>query len=261
MPAARLLALSPLLMLLGTQQATEAQDPRVDQSGPSYDADAIYRLEFHGVRLGLARDEVCRRLLANGYTLEEAGECGPRAPRDYEEEPQGDSYRGTAGGGWCRQEPCDRALPSAKVQFISVEYDRLDDRDVVRSFYLWTSEAKDRDSLTAETVRHWGRPTYFARWGYNVLHYGASPDQAEFYNRSNYGRCLYNPGCAEQDGLDCGAILSDYATPNAQVVAYDGFRVIEVEDARLDLRDLRASGVIEDRRVVPRYACPVTSVH
>lgn len=259
MPAAHILA--PLLWLVAGQPAAAPPDPRVDPSGPSYGADAVYRLEFHGVRLGMPRDEVCRRLLADGYTLESPGDCGPLAPRDYEDEPPGDSYRGTAPGGWCGQPPCDPASPSASVQFISIDYDRADGRDLVRSFYAWTSEAADRDALTDVTVRAWGWPTYYARWAYNVLLYGESADQAEFYNRSNYGRCRYNPGCAEMDGLDCGAILSDYATANAQVTAYDGFRVIEVEDARLDLRDLRASGVIEGRRVVPRYACPVSSVH
>lgn len=259
MSAARILA--PLLLFLTAQQAATPPDPRVDPSGPRYDADAIYRLEFHGVRLGMPRDEVCRRLLAGGYTNRSAGDCGPLAPRDYEDEPPADSFHGTAPGGWCREERCDPALPSAAVQFISIGYDRVGGRDLVRSFYIWTNEPQDRDALAQATVRAWGRPTYYARWGYNVLYYGASPDQAEFYNRSNYGRCRYNPGCGEMDGLDCGAILTDFATPNAQVVAYDGFRVIEVEDARLDLRDLAASGVIEGRRVVPRYACPVGSVH
>ncbi|HST35185.1 MAG TPA: hypothetical protein VLK25_00950 [Allosphingosinicella sp.] len=256
-----MLALFPSLLLVAAQQPVAPPDPRVDPSGPSYDAEAVYRLEFHGIRLGMARDEVCRRLTANGYTLESPGRCGPLAPRDYEDEPPGDSYRGTAPGGSCRASPCDPASPSSSVQFISVEYERADGRDLVRSFYLWTSEPSGRDALTEATVRAWGRPTYYARWGYNVLLYGASADQAEYYNREKYGRCVYNPGCAAIDGLDCGAILNDYATPHAQVTAYDGFRVIQVEDARLELRDLRASGVIDGRRVAVQYLCPVASVH
>ena len=257
--AARLVAAA--LVLLAAACAPERPASPLPSAGPAYSVADIHRLDFQGIRLGMARDEVCRRLIANGYRNWNGGDCGPLGHLEEGDEAPGDDFRGSAPGGWCHPDECRPGTPSGNVMFVSLEYERLGRRDIVRKIGAWTAEPGRRDELAAQTMREWGQPTFHARWAYTVLNYAPSARQADFYNRSDFDSCRYSPGCAEQRGKDCGAVLSEFGTPHASVVVFDWGRTIEIEDVRPYVRALRASGALQGRRFIPNYACMAAAVH
>lgn len=214
-----------------------------------YDAAAIYRLEFHGIRLGMARDEACRTLLANGYHLRfDSAGCGPLAPFEDGEESPRDNFGGSARGS-CHPEQCRPGTPAEQVSTIIVLYERIAGRDIVNDISVSTVETEGSDALAADGVRHWGRPTFRADWGYTVLNYAASPREADFYARGDFGQCRTFPECAAEDGIDCGAILNDLSAPHARVLTVYGGRSITIEDPRPYVARLRASGELQGRRL------------
>lgn len=233
--------------------------------GPSYGASAIYRFDFQGIRLGMARDELCRRLIANGYSHPDRRSCGPLAELEEGELDPGEGFDGAAEG-WCRREPCRPDSPAGKVQYVSMTYERIGGRDFLRTLSVSTAEPKSRAELMAATIREWGEPTYYHIHGYTQMIYGASPGQANFANRETFARCVISPQCETGKGTDCGAVLSRFATVNASVTVYGGSdrgsRVIRLEDPRRHVRRSRASGDLRGRRFIPPpHECLSGDVH
>lgn len=230
-------------------------------AGPGYGTAAIYRLDFQGIGLGMRRDEVCRSLVANGYRNEAGGDCGPFAPLE-----EGDGYPAESYEGWapqgCPPDRCRPDSPSARVQYISLDYRRGTKGDFVVAMIVRTSEPDRRASLAEITIRDWGQPSYYHVHGYSQLIYGYSAKQADSGNRERFDGCRYIPECEIERGTDCGAVLNDFATANASVTINDGSRLIEIEDPRPSVGELRAAGRLRGRRYDgPGYLCSPAPIH
>lgn len=220
--------------------------PRNAAPAQVYDAAAVYRLDFQGIRLGMARDEVCRVLVANGYYERDETGCGPRVV-DIDID---DQFDGSAPG-QCRAEHCRPGTPAAAVRFLSLRYERRADRDVVTEISVWTNEPLPRDALAARTTQAWGPPTF--RNPVGTVLYGASRRQADDGARDDFDFCRRSPECGPpRDGLDCAALLNELGTPYAQVAVYDWGRSIRIEDPRAAVEALRATGRLRGGRLIPR---------
>ena len=256
MPARFAIALLIAFSCVGC--APEPLTPPHRDHGPNYSATDIYRLDFQGVRLGMPRDEACLLIVANGYRNRDGGDCGPAAPLRPGDDAPVDIFLGSQMRD-CNREDCRPGSPADSVKFLSLTYERVDGRDVVRRISVDTAEPGQADALTAAIVRDWGRPTFFAPGGdgaHSLLIYGASPAQADPEPRNIFDRCVHSPDCEAERGIDCGAVISDYATTTAEVTIHDGGRWIQIEDRRAYARALRESGRLRGRRLSPgEYGC------
>lgn len=228
---------------------------------PTYATREIYRFDFQGVRLGMARDDICPRILANGYRNRDGAGCGPTVPhREGESEPV-DVFLGGAAPRPCGEGECPPGAPSANVTFLSLTYERIGGRDIVREINVDTAEPGPLGPKTESTIRQWGVPTFHEPGrdgGYSVLIWGATVDQADWGRRESYNRCQFSSDCEARRGTDCGAVISDYATATAAVTIYDWGRWIRIEDRRPQLRALRASGRLRGRSLAPGSGCMQT---
>jgi hypothetical protein len=250
-------ALLALLLLTGCGAEPQAAAPR--ERPPVYSAADIGRFDFQGVRLGMTREEVCPRILAAGYRNRDGFPCGPAAPMHEGEEAPIDVFLGGAYRD-CTRNACRPSDPAAGVTFLTLVYERVGGRDVVRTISADTAEPGPVPPKTAATISEWGVPTFIERGGeggYDVLIYGESRAQADWSARETYSRCTTFPDCAAERGTDCGAVLSDFATATAEVTVYHWGRLIRIEDRTAELRALRASGRLQGRRRVPEpFGCP-----
>jgi hypothetical protein len=234
----------------GADPRTAPERPRA----PVYAAADIYRFDFQGVRLGMTREEACSLIVANGYRNRDGAGCGPTVPhREGETEPV-DVFLGRAMRD-CARESCEAGTPAANVQFLSLTYQRVDGRDVVRKINADTAEPGPVGPKEEAAIRAWGPPTFHeparSQGAFSVLIYGATPAEADWMNRETYNRCGFSPDCEARRGTDCGAVLSDFANVTAEVTVYDWGRWVRIEDRRPELGALRASGRLRGRRLAP----------
>jgi len=231
------------------QSAAARRDPRLID-GPLYTPEAIYRLSFQGVHLGMDQREVCAQLVAAGYRREGQEGCGP--PTD----PEGDSFLGTPGA-FGNPAPVER--PADTVSSINLGYDEVNGHRIVVHIDIYTNGREAAGTGIPETIREWGQPTLHAPYSptYHHLYYAGSRRQADPESRDRFGRCRYLPQCAFRDGIDCAALFARFSTVVAEVNTMAWGRNIKLDDFRPELRARRASGEMRRRPwESPGYLCP-----
>lgn len=229
----RVQALALALILPGCS-ATSSSDGT--SSGPAYSPAHIYRFAFQGIHLGMPFDEACRTLRSLGYVLRTVEE--DRRGCDANRVLQGDfdGWKGVTFFGirpTTGLPPLRSDAPAQNVRFFSLSIDDRRGRPRVVGISIDTAEPNRRTELAELTAREWGRPTFFADYGYTVLGYGQSRRQVDGANRDDFDSCRFRPQCARrQERLDCDSLLTEFSTAYARTVAYDWGRHIEIEDQR-----------------------------
>jgi hypothetical protein len=237
-------------MLAGCATTAAQRDPRLID-GPLYRPDAIYRLSFQGMHLGMEQRDACERLIAMGYRRDGQEGCAP--PTD----PEGDSFRGTERA-FAMTGPVER--PGDTVISFGLAYHTVNGRLVVTNMDIYTNGREAEGTGIPETIREWGQPTLHAPYSerYHILYYASSRRQADPENRERFGRCRYLPQCAFREGIDCGAVFARYSAVVAKVSTMAWGRNIQIDDFRPELRARRASGEMRRRPWESSgYACPM----
>lgn len=253
------LALGGIMLGLATLSAAGDASPGKPKVA-TYSAKAVYALAFHGVRLGMTFEEVCRTLTGQGYTRRpfDFPDDPACSPKHVDDEELNEDYFGQ---GWNKPEDI-AGKPIAQVKFIGVTYLRMGSQRVVMEISVYTDEPRREEALERQVIAEWGIPTEHDRWGYKVLTYAPSKVQANFYNRSKFRSCSLWDGCDSNTGTSCRRILNHYAVPYARQVIYDWGRHIEIVDGRMVLEQARLSGLL-DRMLAKNvsYACVIPTVH
>jgi hypothetical protein len=248
-------------LLIGLATSSPKARPQYDvQRGPRYDAAEIYRLSFHGIRLGMTSTEACTRLLAKGYTRRPNDQKG----RDCRPEALGDKLSDAFFGTRVFSNAGEPRLGTATdtVQSLLLSYSMSDGGPAITEIQVMTNERGRLDDLVRTVVREWGRPTLLERHAYATLAYAASPEEADGSNRQSFSSCQSSPECEYLRGSDCAAVLRRFAGVFAQVAVYDWGRWIRIEDNRPYLASLQASGALERRDwESPDAMCIVPSIH
>lgn len=224
-----------------------------------YSRAQIRALAPYGVHLGMDAMQACKVLLRGGFSRHpnnSAGaDCAARTPPDEDDIFFGDGTLGNLEN--------KVRTKFGIVFYFSMQYRNQGSRREVSQISIWTNEKDQQDALEAATRAEWGEPTFFAKWGYRVLNYASSPQQADFNNRSDYGSCNYMPACkTPEERQECMGIRKRYASVWMSVTVFDWGRTIEIQDEtgsesykELELidRDIRAGRLV--------VACPIPKLH
>jgi hypothetical protein len=258
MGVAQAISLLLLLASAGACAPVARTSPDPD-GGPLYTPAEIYEFDLHGLRLGMAREDACRRLLELGFRRHGPADCSP----DADDEPSNpveeaaDGYLGPAS-----RDRIERVQtsPALRLRYVFLLYRTRGGRETVVGLNADTDEPRQQDALERATVQQWGTPTRYERYGYTILRYGPTAAQVDGNNRSDFQGCQHFPECRHERGTDCARTLSRFASVIAEVVIYDWGRSIRIEDHRPYLRALRASGALE-RRDWERRECGIFPAH
>jgi hypothetical protein len=228
----------------------ERTDPRA--GGPLYDADAVSRLDFLGLHLGMEQGAACARLRAIGYLRQGREDCGRHGELDSDD---GFILPGADG----MPPPPGPGAPLESVEIVHLRYELVGGREMVIQIGAHTQSPGRPAALVRASIAAWGPPTFHGHYArdYVELYWGASREQASPANRNQFGRCTYRPQCEWQRGMDCGSVFARFATPVAHVVVYDWGRWVTIEDYGAYVRALRRSGEWQRRPWRdPQNFCP-----
>lgn len=236
--------------------ANTSETIKTDLAAPIYSASQIYKLSWHGVRLGMTAKEACTILIANGYSRRPTDFPGdhPCSPKHIVE--NAEIYFGM---GWKGNAELD-GKPARDVHSLTLEYLPQNGVLTVATIGVDTRESGTIEELQARGIAEWGPPTRKESWGF--IAYAPDSRQAEFTNRSDFGSCLIWTGCSSISGKDCHHIVQKFAVPYAQQSkTYDG-RSIKIADGRRALNEARRLGLL--KKMLAKnvsYVCPVLRVH
>jgi hypothetical protein len=215
--------------LAGSGSAREAR-------APTYDAAAVGRFEYRGVRLGMPFTDACRHLLSLGYVRDERvrqqDDCATPA------RPDGEGFGRGPG------QPLGPGTDVSSTVVFSLSTETRGGVTGVRELWVPAINSRSIEALRAAFVRDWGPPTKEARTylGHTRLTWADSERATDEQGRSDFGYCASNPGCAITNGLNCAAILRRYSSPSAEVVVWDGGVSVQLRDFHTVSDSLLRSG-------------------